>query len=85
MESVSQREMRNRSGELLRRVAEGESILVTNNGVPAAVVVPVGDARTRLATSGRLRLGTGVDPSVLPPPVQPVRPTGDVLDEDRGR
>lgn len=68
METVSQREMRNRSGELLRRVAEGESVLVTNNGVPAAMVVPVViDARTRLIAAGRLRVGTGLDLSGLTP------------------
>ena len=60
--------MRNRSGELLRRVAEGESVLVTNNGVPAAMVVPVAtDARSRLIAAGRLRVGTGLDLSALAP------------------
>lgn len=86
MESVSQREMRNNSGELLRRVAEGESVLVTNNGVPAAVLVPPGaDARTRLVAAGRLRVGSGLDLSALPAPATPTRPTEVLLDEDRGR
>jgi prevent-host-death family protein len=40
MESVSHREMRNNSGEILRRVAAGESITVTNNGRIAALIVP---------------------------------------------
>ena len=34
--------MRNRSGEILRQVAAGESVRVTNNGRPAALIVPVG-------------------------------------------
>jgi len=34
--------MRNRSGEILRRVEAGESIEVSNNGRPAAMIVPVG-------------------------------------------
>jgi antitoxin (DNA-binding transcriptional repressor) of toxin-antitoxin stability system len=32
--------MRNNSGEILRAVAAGESVQVTNNGQPAAVIVP---------------------------------------------
>ncbi len=77
--------MRNNSGELLRRVAEGESVLVTNNGVPAAVLVPAGsDPRSRLTASGRLRVGTGLDLTVLPRPVTSERPTEQLLAEDRG-
>lgn len=82
--------MRNNSGELLRRVAAGESVLVTNDGVPAAVLVPAAAGlRDRLQASGRLRVGTGLDLSVLPAPDQAVpgacRTTDDLLDEDRGR
>jgi prevent-host-death family protein len=77
--------MRNNSGELLRRVAEGESVLVTNNGVPAAVLVPAtSDTRTRLAASGRLRLGSGLDLSQLPAPVAASASIEDLLTEDRG-
>ena len=32
--------MRNESADVLRRVAAGETILVTNNGQPAAVIGP---------------------------------------------
>ncbi|RFA15319.1 prevent-host-death protein [Subtercola boreus] len=42
METVTHREMRNRSGEILRRVEAGESVQVSNNGRPAALIVPVG-------------------------------------------
>ena len=76
--------MRNNSGELLRRVAEGESVLITNGGVPAAVMVPAGsDARTRLTVAGRLRTGTGLDLGALPKPVRSVRSSDDLLAEDR--
>jgi prevent-host-death family protein len=85
VDSVSQREMRNNSGELLRRVADGESVLITNGGVPAAVMVPaVSDTRTRLVASGRLRVGTGLDLGALPPPVPSETSSEDLLADDRG-
>lgn len=40
METVTHREMRNRSGEILRRVEAGESVQVTNNGKLSALIVP---------------------------------------------
>jgi prevent-host-death family protein len=77
--------MRNNSGELLRRVAEGESVLITNGGVPTAVMIPASsDARTRLIAAGRLRTGTGLDLGALPTPVQYARPSENLLAEDRG-
>ena len=40
MKSVTHREMRNNSGDILRAVAAGESVQVTNHGVLAAVISP---------------------------------------------
>ena len=40
MRTVTHREMRNSSGEILRAVAAGESVRVTNNGRVAALIVP---------------------------------------------
>ena len=86
LDSVSHWEMRNNSGELLRRVAQGESVLVTNNGSPAAILVPAGaDVRTRLVAAGRLTVGTGLDLSALPSPVATTASTQALLDEDRGQ
>ena len=38
---ISQRELRNESGAVLRAVQEGETIVVTNNGVPVAEITPL--------------------------------------------
>ena len=57
MRTVTHREMRNQSGEILRRVADGETIEVTNNGRPAALIVPPGgDALTDLLSRGQVRV-----------------------------
>lgn len=42
MKSVTHREMRNHSAEVLRRVEAGESVIVTNHGRAAAIISPVG-------------------------------------------
>ncbi len=56
MDSVTHREMRNNSGEILRRVEAGESVQVTNNGRIAAIIVPpTTDPLTDLAQRGQLR------------------------------
>ena len=48
--------MRNDSADVLRRVAAGEMILVTNNGQPAAVIgPPPGDVLALLSAQGQLR------------------------------
>ena len=40
MRTVTHREMRNSSAEILRAVAAGETIQITNNGVVAAILSP---------------------------------------------
>lgn len=37
---ITQRELRNESGEIMRRLDNGESFLVTRNGVPVAELTP---------------------------------------------
>ncbi len=44
---ISQREMRNRSGEILRAVAAGESFIITNDGVEVAELIPRGVPRPK--------------------------------------
>lgn len=49
--------MRNQSGDILRDVADGETIQVTNNGQVAALIVPPGsDALADLASRGQVRV-----------------------------
>ena len=69
---ISQRTMRNESGEILRRVAGGESFIVTNDGVPVGVLSPYEeDTLTRLRRQGLLTPDPGpFDPSTLPEPVE---------------
>jgi prevent-host-death family protein len=38
---ISQRELRNDSGEIMRRLGAGEAFIVTRNGVPVAELVPL--------------------------------------------
>jgi prevent-host-death family protein len=38
---ITQRELRNESGEIMRRVERGESFTITRNGTPIARVVPL--------------------------------------------
>ena len=40
-ESLSQRELRNESGRVLRAVSEGRSFILTNNRVPVGRIVPL--------------------------------------------
>lgn len=56
MKEITHRQMRNDSADVLRRVAAGETILVTNNGQPAAVIgPPPGDELALLSAQGRVR------------------------------
>lgn len=41
VESLSQRELRNESGRVLRAVAEGQSFVLTNRGVAVGRIVPL--------------------------------------------
>jgi prevent-host-death family protein len=55
MRTISQRELRNNSGAVLRAVAAGESLVITNHGQPAALLSPVpATTRDRLVAAGRL-------------------------------
>ena len=48
-QTVTQRELRNGSGEIMRRLDEGESFIVTRNGVPVGELTPL--RRLRFVTA----------------------------------
>jgi prevent-host-death family protein len=87
METVTHREMRNRSGEILRRVEAGESVRVSNNGHPAALIVPVGgDALDGLVARGEARPArASVDAiAAIRRVVSPIS-SRELLEDSRGR
>ncbi|MBA2349572.1 MAG: type II toxin-antitoxin system prevent-host-death family antitoxin [Solirubrobacterales bacterium] len=45
MVEITQRELRNNSGEIMRALDRGESFLVTRNGVAVGQLVPAGPRR----------------------------------------
>ena len=71
MDSVGVRELRQRASELLRRVATGETIEITDRGRPVAVLAPPpdGSALDRLRAAGEVHRATG-DLSDLPEPLR---------------
>lgn len=50
---LSQRELRNQSGEIMRALDDGERFVVTRNGVPVAELTPLGRHR-RVSAAGLL-------------------------------
>ena len=87
METVTHREMRNNSGEILRRVEAGESLLVSNNGRRAAMIVPVGgDALEALIGRGEAR-GARHGTETLAAIKRVVSPTSarELIEDSRGR
>lgn len=63
--SITQRELRNSSGEIMRGLDHGESFLVTRNGVPVGELTPV-RSRQFVAAPTALAVFAGapaVDPS----------------------
>lgn len=83
---ITHRELRNNSGEILRRVAAGEVLEVTNHGVVVAVLLPpdMPDIE-KLRISGRTRRPTKswTEPWVASRPTAEVS-TADMIADLRG-
>lgn len=43
MKSISAKELKNRTGEVLRRVEEGEKVLILKRGKPCAMLSPIAE------------------------------------------
>ena len=76
MRTISHRELRNNSSEILRAVSAGETIEVTNHGEVAAVLVPPGlTVYERLVIAGKVRVPSADRPvnlRAVPRAVAPV-------------
>ena len=87
MRTISHRELRNNSSEILRAVSAGETIEVTNHGEVAAVLVPPGlTVYERLVIAGKVReprLDQAVDLRSIPRVTAPV-PTSEIIADIRG-
>ncbi|WP_454294968.1 type II toxin-antitoxin system Phd/YefM family antitoxin [Salana multivorans] len=81
MAAISHRDLRNRSGEILRAVAAGESFTITNAGKPVARLIPLDEAEEELPRVRPRRVVGGF--TGLSRLARAER-TADVLDELRG-
>lgn len=65
MKTIPQRELRNRSGEILRAVEAGEHFTITVDGRPVAILGPLSKRRWVPRTEIERILSTPTDESVL--------------------
>ena len=83
---IGVRELKQHLSDYLERAARGETVIVTDRGVPKAQIIAVPGAASlqRAAEEGWLRLP--LDPAPLPqiPRVTSTRRKLEVLGEDRG-
>lgn len=82
-ESLSQRELRNESGRVLRAVSEGHSFVLTNRGVAVGRIVPL-DAPAPTLPIARPAKRVGGWAALRPQQSEGDRPMRQILDELRG-
>lgn len=82
VESLSQRELRNESGRVLREVGQGRSFVLTNRGVPIGRIVPL-DAPAPMLPIARPAKRIGGWAALKPQSSQDARPMAQILDELR--
>lgn len=83
IEQLSQRELRNHSGRVLRAVKEGQSFVLTNSGEPVGRIVPINTPTPSLPITRAARRSGGW--STLGITRQHTnRPLVDILDDLRG-
>ena len=59
---ISQRELRNQSGEILRAVDRGEEFVITRNGVPVAELKPIPQKKTFISGAELARIFRNAPP-----------------------
>lgn len=87
MRIITHREMRNQSGEILRAVAAGETVQVSNHGRVAAVISPPNaNVLARLVADGLARPARRpvVDLTAVKRTV-PSTPSAEIVADSRGR
>ncbi len=62
-DTVGLRELRQQASDIVRRIEEGQEVVVTVAGRPAARIVPVGKQRWRTGRELALLFSTPVDPA----------------------
>ena len=80
------RELKSGLSRYLKRVREGESIVVTDRGEPIARIIPVGvpEGIAKLMAEGRVTWSGKPFRPPKPVPVGPGPPLSDYIAEDRG-
>lgn len=81
------RELRDTLTQTIRRVRNGESVAVTHDGTPVALLVPYPEDRiAQLAAEGKVRLPVRPLTYPLPEPVEQTGPmsASEALADDRG-
>lgn len=81
-ESLSQRELRNDSGRVLRLVSEGQSFVLTNRGVAVGRIVPL-DAPAAMLPIVRPAKRVGGWAALRPQRTESDRPMSRIVDELR--
>lgn len=81
-ESLSQRQLRNESGRVLRAVSEGQAFVLTNRGTPVGRLVPL-DAPNPALPVVRPAKRIGGWAKLTPQKVMGDRPMRQILDELR--
>lgn len=88
MHRVGIRDLKQRASEVIRRVAAGEEVEVTDRGRPVARIVPLpyADEYDRLVTHGEILLGNGswrtISPADSPPGTSLSQVLLEMRDED---
>jgi prevent-host-death family protein len=83
---VGIRELRADLSRYLKRVREGEDVVVTDRGVPVARIVPMNGQRKidRLIAAGLVEPAPRKVPRPLPKPIRIEGGISDLVDEQRG-